>query len=174
VERGARIAGRRDGDRLMVQCPAHEDGSASLSLRRVSGTVLVHCFAGCWTRDVLAVLGWTLADLFDERRELVRTRRRTVDPRTSRPQVVGLERALLQELPGILLWALEGLDRITRADRITEPQSSQEAVRTLADLVSPVSAFAPASGRGHRRFRDALRASPAAFSASWRALSSFS
>jgi putative DNA primase/helicase len=48
---------------------------------------------------------------------------------------------LLTELPGILQWALDGLDRLSRQGRLSEPESSADAVRALADLVSPVSAF---------------------------------
>jgi putative DNA primase/helicase len=52
-----------------------------------------------------------------------------------------LEPALIAELPGILNWALDGLDRLAQRDRFTEPQSSRDAVIALADLVSPVAAF---------------------------------
>ena len=51
-----------------------------------------------------------------------------------------LTRHLLDELPGILLWALDGLDRISVAP-FTVPASSSDATRALADLVSPVAAF---------------------------------
>jgi putative DNA primase/helicase len=46
----------------------------------------------------------------------------------------------LAELPGILRWALDGLDRLTRQS-FTTPKSSDDAIRELEDLVSPVSAF---------------------------------
>jgi putative DNA primase/helicase len=49
--------------------------------------------------------------------------------------------ALLTELPGILNWSLDGLDRLLERGRFIEPKSSQDAVAALADLVSPVSAF---------------------------------
>lgn len=48
---------------------------------------------------------------------------------------------LLTELPGILSWALDGLDRLSRQGALTEPASSSDARAALADLVSPVSAF---------------------------------
>ncbi len=48
---------------------------------------------------------------------------------------------LLAELPGILQWSLEGLDRLARNGALTEPQSSADARAALQDLVSPVSAF---------------------------------
>lgn len=52
-----------------------------------------------------------------------------------------LTRELVGELPGILNWALDGLERLDRRGRFTEPDSSRDAVVALADLVSPVSAF---------------------------------
>jgi putative DNA primase/helicase len=52
-----------------------------------------------------------------------------------------LTKELLAELPGILSWALDGLDRLSREGALTEPASSSDARAALADLVSPVSAF---------------------------------
>ncbi|MFE7036361.1 phage/plasmid primase, P4 family [Streptomyces sp. NPDC057621] len=48
---------------------------------------------------------------------------------------------LTAEMPGILNWALEGLARLQRTGRITEPKSSREAVTTMQDTASPTSAF---------------------------------
>ncbi|MFI5806556.1 phage/plasmid primase, P4 family [Streptomyces sp. NPDC051561] len=45
------------------------------------------------------------------------------------------------EMPGILNWALEGLDRVQKTGRLTEPPSSREAVTTMQDTASPTSAF---------------------------------
>jgi hypothetical protein len=59
---------RNNGTTAMARCPAHEDRSPSLSLRRIEGSVLLHCFAGCDNRDVVAAIGWTPADLFDDPR----------------------------------------------------------------------------------------------------------
>lgn len=47
---------------------------------------------------------------------------------------------LLTELPGILGWSLDGLDRLSRSS-FTIPASSDDATTTLQDLVSPVAAF---------------------------------
>jgi putative DNA primase/helicase len=52
-----------------------------------------------------------------------------------------LEDALTAELPGILNWALAGLDRLTEQDRFTRPASTDEAILALQDLASPVAAF---------------------------------
>jgi hypothetical protein len=49
-------------------CPAHDDKNPSLSVTKVAGTVLIHCFAGCRPEDVLSALGLTLQDLYDSAR----------------------------------------------------------------------------------------------------------
>jgi putative DNA primase/helicase len=48
---------------------------------------------------------------------------------------------LTAEMPGILNWALDGLARLQRTGRITEPAASREAVTTMQDTASPTSAF---------------------------------
>lgn len=46
-------------------CPAHDDQHPSLSIREGDdGRILLHCWAGCKTADVLAALGLSWADLF--------------------------------------------------------------------------------------------------------------
>lgn len=52
-----------------------------------------------------------------------------------------LDRQLAGELPGILNWALQGLDRLTNNGRFTVPSASEEATNLMMDLASPVSAF---------------------------------
>ncbi|MCZ9353215.1 phage/plasmid primase, P4 family [Streptomyces mutabilis] len=52
-----------------------------------------------------------------------------------------LERDLTREMPGILNWALDGLDRLTVRGRLVEPTSSAEAIALLAAQVSPIRAF---------------------------------
>jgi putative DNA primase/helicase len=45
------------------------------------------------------------------------------------------------ELPGILLWALDGLDRLRERGRFVQPPSSAELIQDMAELSSPISAF---------------------------------
>ncbi len=45
------------------------------------------------------------------------------------------------ELPGILRWSLDGLQRLRERGRFVQPGSSVEAIRELEDLGSPVGAF---------------------------------
>jgi putative DNA primase/helicase len=52
-----------------------------------------------------------------------------------------LDDRLRAELPGILSWALGGLDRLTRTGKFTVPGSSHDAANLMMDLASPVSAF---------------------------------
>jgi hypothetical protein len=63
---------RRTGDgRYIAKCPAHDDRSPSLSLRECNdGRVLVHCFAGCETEDVLAAVSLSFSDVMPERIEM--------------------------------------------------------------------------------------------------------
>ncbi len=48
---------------------------------------------------------------------------------------------LAGELPGILLWALDGLDRLRERGRFVQPPSSAELIQDMAELSSPISAF---------------------------------
>lgn len=48
---------------------------------------------------------------------------------------------LLSELPGILNWSLDGLDRLRKRGYFVLPESSLEAMRMLEDLASPMRAF---------------------------------
>jgi putative DNA primase/helicase len=52
-----------------------------------------------------------------------------------------LEPEIHAELPGILNWALVGLDRLERTNCFTRPRSTDEAFVALQDLASPVGAF---------------------------------
>jgi len=54
---------------------------------------------------------------------------------------LGLEQKLRAELPGILLWALEGWKRLNTRGMFIEPVSAEETKQELADLASPLSKF---------------------------------
>lgn len=48
-----------------ARCPSHDDRNPSLSIKEGdNGAVILHCFAGCETADVVAAMGLQLADLF--------------------------------------------------------------------------------------------------------------
>ena len=49
----------------VARCPAHGDRRPSLSIRAgEGGRTLIHCFAGCSLKDILAAAGLHIADLF--------------------------------------------------------------------------------------------------------------
>jgi putative DNA primase/helicase len=54
---------------------------------------------------------------------------------------VTLTSTLMEELPGILLWAIEGLKRLMARGHFVQSQTTVDAVRELEDLASPVLAF---------------------------------
>lgn len=59
---------RRSCGGYLALCPAHEDRTPSLSIGEGhDGRVLLHCWAGCATRDVVAALGLQWSDLFPVR-----------------------------------------------------------------------------------------------------------
>lgn len=56
---------RRCGKGWIARCPAHEDKTASLSVAvGDDGRVLLHCFAGCLTTDIVGSMGLEVGDLF--------------------------------------------------------------------------------------------------------------
>lgn len=48
---------------------------------------------------------------------------------------------LLTELPGVLLWAIEGWTRLHERRRFLQPKSGEDAIRDIGDLASPIGAF---------------------------------
>ncbi|QER85711.1 phage/plasmid primase, P4 family [Streptomyces tendae] len=53
----------------------------------------------------------------------------------------GLKGRLLQEIPAILRWALDGLDRLTKRGYFLEPEASGDARALLQESTSPIKAF---------------------------------
>lgn len=70
-----RVAGmleqfKKNGSGWRARCPAHDDKDPSLSIKEGNdGRVLLLCRAGCATDSVIAALGLTYADLFEQRRD---------------------------------------------------------------------------------------------------------
>lgn len=59
---------RGKNGRYTASCPAHPDKSPSLALRELDdGRILLHCFGGCSTDEVLGALGLDMNDLFPEK-----------------------------------------------------------------------------------------------------------
>jgi putative DNA primase/helicase len=56
---------RRHGKSHQACCPAHPDKSPSLTISEAdNGDLLLHCFAGCEYRDIMAAVGLTAGDGF--------------------------------------------------------------------------------------------------------------
>ncbi len=53
----------------------------------------------------------------------------------------GLTDRLLDELPSILLWALDGRDRLMKRGHFSQPKSAHQAIQEFEDLSSPIGAF---------------------------------
>jgi len=66
AEFAALVEGRAVGrNRFQARCPAHCDRSPSLSIANgQDGRILLHCFAGCATDEILAALKLSRRDLF--------------------------------------------------------------------------------------------------------------
>ena len=63
-------------DSWMACCPAHEDKSASLSIRHADEKTLIHCFAGCSVQEVVDAIGLEISDLFPPRESFGKPERR--------------------------------------------------------------------------------------------------
>lgn len=66
---------------------------------------------------------------------------------------------LMGELPGILLWAIEGLKRLWARGHFVQPKAVSDAVQEMEDLASPVLAFVRDCcevGIGHRTWIDEM------------------
>ena len=54
--------------KYLSRCPAHDDRSPSLAIKDGDdGRVLIHCFAGCDTENILTAIGMVFSDIMPER-----------------------------------------------------------------------------------------------------------
>src|SRR5262249_12759574 len=61
----SRLQAKRNGRGWIANCPNHDDSTPSLSISEGNdGRVLLHCFAGCRTQDILVALSLETPDLF--------------------------------------------------------------------------------------------------------------
>ncbi|MCW8917518.1 MAG: CHC2 zinc finger domain-containing protein [Gammaproteobacteria bacterium] len=108
-------------EKWIACCPAHDDRSPSLSIRDAGDRVLLHCFAGCETGDVLAAAGLSWGDVMPPTSEQARAAyRRSRD-------AAKLRRALEHEelILAIAAWRTdpledEDLERIRLAEKRIE------------------------------------------------------
>ncbi len=66
----ARLGGTWHGNVAMCRCPAHEDRTPSLSIRQGDRAILVTCFAGCASEDVLRAIA-RLAPILSANKEKI-------------------------------------------------------------------------------------------------------
>jgi len=59
---------KTNGIRAMAQCPAHDDRNPSLGILATETRAALCCYAGCKTADVIAALGLTWPDLYNNPR----------------------------------------------------------------------------------------------------------
>ena len=51
-------------NQYMAKCPCHDDKKASLSITQKNNKILLHCFAGCNSENIVNSIGLTMKDLF--------------------------------------------------------------------------------------------------------------
>lgn len=107
---------RRQPGQYSACCPAHEDGSPSLSVRETEeGAVLVHCFSGCDVSAIVGALGLELGNLFPRQ-----DRPTTATARTARLLTAGQALELLHDeaqFVGICAGNIAHGVSLTEADR---------------------------------------------------------
>ncbi len=59
-----KVTGR---DSWMACCPAHADKSPSLAITLKNEKILLHCFSGCASLEVINAIGLDFADLFTDK-----------------------------------------------------------------------------------------------------------
>ena len=57
---------RETANGVMARCPAHDDHNPSLSITPNATGVLLNCFAGCATEEIVCALGLQLRDLYEK------------------------------------------------------------------------------------------------------------
>lgn len=63
---------KKSGDGWMVRCPAHDDGDPSLHVSQGIRGVVLRCFTGCDTSNIVAALDMKEEELFDDAGEAKR------------------------------------------------------------------------------------------------------
>ena len=65
---------RPSGQGYAALCPCHDDSDPSLSINEgEDGRVVIYCHARCPTRDILQIVGLTMADLMPDHPMIVKT-----------------------------------------------------------------------------------------------------
>jgi hypothetical protein len=110
----------------VAKCPAHDDGSPSLSIRDLGDRVLIHCFAGCDPGEVMDAAGLSLADLF------VRRETHGPTPRRERWNTGALLRELSDESVLVLIAATDMVQNRPL------PPDDYKRLRTAVDRIARI------------------------------------
>lgn len=107
-------------DQWMACCPAHDHRTPSLSIAQGDKCALVCCHAGCDTSGVVAALGLTLADLYDDRRETgdASARRLLTPPRSIETRPAAQGAAAMPDQASLARWQRALLDNPGQLDRL--------------------------------------------------------
>jgi hypothetical protein len=89
---------RSGSGKWIARCPAHDDGTPSLSIRETDdGRVLLHCFGGCPNDAVIGALGLRWEDLVEPLAAGMHNR-----PKVRRPWNVGDALAVIDQEATVL------------------------------------------------------------------------
>ena len=64
-----KVERQNSNNSYQCKCPVHKDKKASLTITGKNGKVLIHCHAGCETKDILDAVGLSFTDIGSERQE---------------------------------------------------------------------------------------------------------
>lgn len=116
-------------------CPGHDDKGPSLAVRQnEDGRILLHCFAGCNTSDVLGAMGMDMTDLFppdSKRREYPVEGKPSIKPAffaSDLLRIIHFE-ALVIQIVAFDLAKNKPINEETRERMLTAYQRIDEAVR---------------------------------------------
>lgn len=113
----------------MACCPAHDDRSPSLSIKdNGDGKVMLRCFAGCETIDVLGAIGLDWDDVMPPRQQPERIQ--TVKPVKHTIYATDAIEIIRKEAQIIVMAALD----ITKGVKINEPE--MERIKTAMTRIN--------------------------------------
>ena len=120
--------GRKIGrDRWRCECPVHKGRSLDVALGK-SGTVIIKCWGGCSTEDVLAALGLGWKDILRERGQLPPEQRQRL---RDEKRLAAMERRL-----GLVIMAQAVMPREKRYWQAAEKQLAKD-IENLKDKTKP-------------------------------------
>jgi DNA primase len=124
---------RKSNNAWMACCPAHDDRSPSLSIKDIGdGKLVLKCFAGCETIDVLGAIGLDWDDVMPPKQPVERIQ--TMKPQKPTIYATDALRVVKTEAQIITMAAMD----ITKGRKINEPEMARiklamERIKTLTD-----------------------------------------